>query len=116
MLDYDRTSIILSQCFNDIASDLILRQSASRALLSFIDFAASFLTLDNDASDKKEAENEDGYIWTRKRIQKIVLRFFLLKISETMNKEISSQKFLSTEIDMSIHKVCGTTLCRIPYS
>lgn len=120
-LGHDRASIVLSQCFNDIASDLILRQTASRALVSFIDFAALFLGSDAKGHDdaksdglmsgnvlNKETETVEGNIWTRKQILKIISKFFLQNMGETMNKEISSPKVLSTEPDMSIHKVRRT--------
>ncbi|CAA6658531.1 unnamed protein product [Spirodela intermedia] len=104
-LGHDRASIVLSQCFNDIASDLILRQTASRALVSFIDFAALFLGCDAKGHDdaksdglmlgnalNKETETVDANVWTRKQILKIIAKFFLQNMGETMNKEISSQK------------------------
>ncbi|XP_078430936.1 ARM repeat superfamily protein isoform X2 [Wolffia australiana] len=103
-LGYDRALIILSQCFNDIASDLILRQAASKALLTFIDFSSLYLSHDCASSEDKQSESVEGFVWTQNHIQKIISKFFLHKMSETMTREICSQKFLNSEVDTSIHK------------
>lgn len=72
--------IILSHAIHDMSSeDLILRQSAYRLLLSFVEFSSQML----DRSDQ-----ESPGAWVRH----ILSNFFLKHMGTAMNKEDSTQK------------------------
>ncbi|MQL78120.1 hypothetical protein Taro_010527 [Colocasia esculenta] len=130
-LGEDCTSVILSQCIYDLSSDLVLRQTASRALASFIQFAASFLSCEVKSNEEvpsdvlvsnvtvdRGVETVDTNTWTRKQILKIIKKSFLRNMGEAMNKEISVQKLLSTEVDISIQKewiiLLREMVCKLP--
>eukprot|EP00268_Persea_americana_P031222 TRINITY_DN30328_c0_g1_i1.p1 TRINITY_DN30328_c0_g1~~TRINITY_DN30328_c0_g1_i1.p1 ORF type:complete len:2757 (-),score=438.74 TRINITY_DN30328_c0_g1_i1:344-7405(-) len=99
--------VILSHCIYDMSSDeLIFRQSATKSLLSFVKFAASFLECeaiggqekllhDNTCSDAIPTAvgtlRDDGS-WTKTRIQRIINKFFLFHMGQAMSKEISIQR------------------------
>lgn len=106
-LKVEHALLILSHCVYDMASDeLIFRQSASRALLSFIHFSASVLNnsesnsaemLFNDGSHEDTTnlivKKEDTVItWTKSCIKQIVNKTFLKNIGDAMTKDISVQK------------------------
>ncbi|CAL9158827.1 unnamed protein product [Musa hybrid cultivar] len=111
--------LILSHCVYDMASDeLIFRQSASRALLSFIHFSASVLNnsesnsaemLFNDGSHEDTTnlivKKEDTVItWTKSCIKQIVNKTFLKNIGDAMTKDISVQKeWIAVLRDMVYH-------------
>lgn len=86
---------ILSHCVYDMSSEeLILRQSASRALQSFLDFSAS--VMNNDVSkysiDDKSRETNTKSICTMDCIQKILEKTYLHNMGVAMTKDMSIQK------------------------
>ncbi|XP_058078049.1 uncharacterized protein LOC131226271 isoform X2 [Magnolia sinica] len=99
--------VILSHCVYDMSSgELILRQSASRALLSFILFAASILEREKMGCQDMQLHDETRALmmpiatgtfnanrsWTEACIQRLINKFFLLHMGEAMSKEMSVQK------------------------
>nr|XP_018626916.1 small subunit processome component 20 homolog isoform X2 [Nicotiana tomentosiformis] len=75
--------IILSHAIHDMSSgDLILRQSAYRLLLSFVEFSSQVL------DRKLKSEQESSGAWVRH----ILSNFFLKHMGTAMNKEDSIQK------------------------
>ncbi|CAL9093376.1 unnamed protein product [Musa textilis] len=118
-LKVEHALLILSHCVYDMASDeLIFRQSASRALLSFIHFSASVLNnsesnsaemLFNDGSHEDTTnlivKKEDTVItWTKSCIKQIVNKTFLKNIGDAMTKDISVQKeWIAVLRDMVYH-------------
>ncbi|WOK99438.1 small subunit processome component [Canna indica] len=106
-LKVEHAMLILSHCVYDMASEeLIFRQSASRALLSFIDFAAlvlnniednsSEMLLDDAAQEISTSQilekREGTYKWTKSCIKQIINTTFLHNIGDAMTKDISVQK------------------------
>ncbi|KAG1347740.1 hypothetical protein COCNU_06G015690 [Cocos nucifera] len=98
---------ILSHCIYDMSSDeLIFRQSASRALLSFIQFAGSIINKETsdcpelllhdgaqeDATDQTVEKNNIRSTWTKACIHQIVKETLLQNMGEAMSKDISIQK------------------------
>ncbi|CAN6446079.1 unnamed protein product [Victoria cruziana] len=94
--------VILSHCVYDMSSEeLLLRQSASKSLLAFVQFSS--IVLDNScekSTDKKSSgEDNSGVIpveadrsWTKASIHRIIHKFLLLHMREAMGKEIVIQK------------------------
>ncbi|MCD9558563.1 U3 snoRNP protein [Datura stramonium] len=75
--------IILSHAIHDMASeDLILRQSAYRLLLSFVEFSSQML------GKELKSEQESSGTW----IRHILSNFFLKHMGTAMNKEDTVQK------------------------
>ncbi|XP_010938573.1 uncharacterized protein [Elaeis guineensis] len=98
---------VLSHCIYDMSSDeLIFRQSASRALLSFIHFAGSIVNgetsdcrelhvhdgAQEDATDQTVEKNNTSSTWTKACVQQIVKKTLLQNMGEAMSKDISIQK------------------------
>lgn len=88
---------ILSHCVYDMSSDeLIFRQSASRALQSFLGFSASVMNSDPGGSVEtatvKPGDNNSRNICTKGRIQQILERTYLHNMGTAMSKDISVQK------------------------
>ncbi|KAJ8506605.1 hypothetical protein OPV22_007491 [Ensete ventricosum] len=118
-LKVEHALLILSHCGYDMASaELIFRQSAYRALLSFIRFSAS--VLNNSESNSAEmlfidgshedttnliVKKEDTVItWTKTCIKQIVNKTFLKNIGDAMTKDISVQKeWIAVLRDMVYH-------------
>jgi U3 small nucleolar RNA-associated protein 20 len=85
---------ILSHCVYDMSSEeLILRQSASRALQLFLEF--STLVMNNDVSkysiDDKSRENNTRSICMMGCTQKILEKTYLHNMGVAMTKDISIQ-------------------------
>lgn len=88
---------ILSHCVYDMSSEeLIFRQSASRALQSFLEFSASIMNNDSECSsetpDIKHGETNSSSTCTKGRIQPILERTYLHNMGLAMCKDISVQK------------------------
>ncbi|KAM3330839.1 hypothetical protein ACQJBY_027135 [Aegilops geniculata] len=88
---------ILSHCVYDMSSDeLIFRQSASRALQSFLGFSASVMNSDPGSSVEtatvKPGDSNSRNICTKGRIQQILERTYLHNMGTAMSKDISVQK------------------------
>ncbi|XP_042384346.1 U3 small nucleolar RNA-associated protein 20-like isoform X1 [Zingiber officinale] len=103
-LKVEHVMLILSHCVYDMSHvELIFRQSASNALLSFIHFAASVLENSEDNSSKMLLNNETQEVpedhilkkedsqskWTKKSIKQIVNTTFLSNVGGALNKDIS---------------------------
>ncbi|XP_010257842.1 PREDICTED: small subunit processome component 20 homolog [Nelumbo nucifera] len=86
--------IILSHCVYDMSSEeLILRQSASRLLLSFFQFAAQILGSEAQGDEQiYEARGDVDISWTKVSVQRIIEKFFLKHMGTAMCKEVSIQK------------------------
>ncbi|ERN01577.1 U3 small nucleolar RNA-associated protein 20 [Amborella trichopoda] len=114
--------VVLSHCVYDMSSEeLLLRQSASRSLLSFVQFAAS--VLDHKAEENKDSllhdqvgeESVPGSLaklkaqgsCTRERMPHIIKKKLLLHIKEAMNKEIIHKEWVSLlrEMVLNLHGI-----------
>lgn len=77
--------VILSHFVHDMSSEeLILRQSAYRLLLLFVEFCGRIL--DEEAKSEKEG------CWSSACIQQIINKFLLKHMGDAMNKEAAVQK------------------------
>uniref|UniRef100_A0A0D9YB09 Uncharacterized protein n=1 Tax=Oryza glumipatula TaxID=40148 RepID=A0A0D9YB09_9ORYZ len=87
----EHVGAILSHCVYDMSSEeLIFRQSASRALQSFLDFSASIMN--NESKHCIEIENNSNGIWTKGSIHQILEKTYLHNMGVAMSKDISIQK------------------------
>ncbi|XP_039133643.1 uncharacterized protein LOC120270649 isoform X2 [Dioscorea cayenensis subsp. rotundata] len=107
VLKEDHALIILSQCVYDMSSEkLVFWQNASRALLSFVQFAGPILNsekkycdeiiskfeLQDDEVNTTQRPNETCVTWMKVSIQMIIENIFLSNMREAMKKDISVQK------------------------
>lgn len=98
---------ILYHCIYDMSSEeLIFRQSASRTLLSFIQFAASIVNSETndcpevllcdgaheDVTDQIVGKNNTSSAWTKACIQRIVKKTLLQNMGDALSKDISFEK------------------------
>ncbi|XP_039847986.1 small subunit processome component 20 homolog isoform X2 [Panicum virgatum] len=94
----EHVGAILSHCVYDMSSEeLIFRQSASRALQSFLDFSASVMNNDEskysvETADDKSGENNSRNICTMSCIEKILEKTYLHNMGVAMTKDVSIQK------------------------
>lgn len=90
----DQSLVILCHCIFDIKSEeLILRQSAYKSLLSFVEFSALIMREGEKAQDlplRTVAVNENR--WTDVHIQHIVNKFLLKHMGEALSKGTTMQK------------------------
>ncbi|XP_074320646.1 uncharacterized protein LOC141657349 isoform X2 [Silene latifolia] len=85
----DQALVILSHCIYDMTSEeIILRQSAYRSLLSFIDFSARIIGKEMDEGTMES----DGNVWTNVCIQRVVNKFLLKHMGIAMIKETTLRK------------------------
>ena len=97
-LTEEHVGAILSHCVYDMSSEeLIFRQSASRALQSFLDFSASVMNNDEskysvETADDKSGENNSRNICTMSCIEKILEKTYLHNMGVAMTKDVSIQK------------------------
>lgn len=106
-LRVDHAVVVLSHCVYDMSSEeLIFRQSASRSLQSFIEFASSILSRDVKDSQEMLSHDRAGLVtknlvpdtvdnsttWSNSCIQQIIKRTFLQNMGKAMGKDISIQK------------------------
>lgn len=76
--------VILSHAVHDMSSEeLILRQSAFRLLLSYIEFSAEILEQEMKSDDQSCSES---------CVHRIINKFFFKHMGDAMNKEASTQK------------------------
>ena len=92
----NRAVIILSHCIYDMSSDeLILRHSAYRLLVSFVEFSVQILRLevksDHEISDAMVTSIADG-CWTKACIQRLINKFLLKHMTDVMGKETTVHK------------------------
>ncbi|XP_057982940.1 uncharacterized protein LOC131167895 isoform X2 [Malania oleifera] len=91
----DHALMILSHCIYDVSSEeLILRQSAFRSLLSFVEFSAQILAheLRNHSEMPEVMISSADEGWTGVCILRIINKFLLKHMREAMNKETSVHK------------------------
>lgn len=97
-LSDEQALIVMSHCVYDISSeDLIVRQSASSALISFIDFSSNLLNQKAQPCDLVENLNivqANSCTWTNSRIKRIIKKIFLQNIGQAMGKGSSAQKVI----------------------
>lgn len=88
---------ILSHAVHDMSSEeLILRQSAFRLLLSFIEFSGEILN----------GSLKSDLIWSEASIQHIVNKFFLKHMGNAMTKEGAVKKVLNLYLQFFlVHQV-----------
>uniref|UniRef100_A0ACD5UJH9 Uncharacterized protein n=1 Tax=Avena sativa TaxID=4498 RepID=A0ACD5UJH9_AVESA len=96
-MQIEHIGAILSHCVYDMSSEeLIFRQSASRALQSFLGFSASVMDNDHKCSIEtatvKPGENNSRSVCTKGHIQQILERTYLHNMGSAMCKDISVQK------------------------
>ena len=88
--------VILSHCVYDMSSnELILRHSAYRLLVSFVEFSIQILRLevksDHEMPEAMVTSIADG-CWTEACIQRMINKFLLKHMADAMGKETSVQK------------------------
>ncbi|KAJ8770561.1 hypothetical protein K2173_018052 [Erythroxylum novogranatense] len=91
----DHALVVLSHCIYDMSSEeLILRNSAYRSLLSFVDFSALTLgaELKNHCGMDGEMIASTEGCWTRVGIQQMVKKFLLKHLGNAMNAGSSVRK------------------------
>ncbi|KAJ3705626.1 hypothetical protein LUZ61_009331 [Rhynchospora tenuis] len=85
----EQAMTVLSHCVFDMSSEeLIFRQSASRALQSFLQFAAPILNGDGDSTGNDVAP----VVWKKASVMQIVERIYLHQMGDAMSKDLSVQK------------------------
>ncbi|KAM7259266.1 hypothetical protein ACFE04_015007 [Oxalis oulophora] len=94
-IEEDHTTVILSHCVYDMSTDeLILRHSAYRALLCFVDFSADVLeqevTKCSEVPDPMITTVES--IWTSARIHRVLNNILMKHLGNAMNKGSSVKK------------------------
>lgn len=83
--------VILSHFVHDMSSEeLILRQSAYRLMLLFVEFCGQIL--DQEVKSEKEG------CWSRASIQHIINNFLLKHMGDAMNKEATVQKVYASSL------------------
>lgn len=93
----EHVNAILSHCVYDMSSEeLIFRQSASRALQSFLEFSASVLNNEPNYStgtaDVQPGKNKTQNISTKGYIQQTIEKTYLHNMGVAMTKDTSIQK------------------------
>ncbi|KAI3837631.1 hypothetical protein MKX03_029756 [Papaver bracteatum] len=89
----DHALVILSHAVHDLSSEeLIIRQSASRLLLSFIQFSAKVLGSDPMDCEDMIEPMVVSETWTKKCVEPIIKNFILKHMGEAMSREISIQR------------------------
>lgn len=93
-IEVDHSLVILSHCVRDMSSDeLILRHSAYRSLLSFVEFSS--LILNRERCNTHEVmQAVDGGLWTIGSIQRIINKFILKRMGEAMTRGSNVKKVL----------------------
>lgn len=86
--------VVLSQCMHDMSSEeLILRHSAYRCLLSFVEFSSSVLG-QGGISHQESSDNITLYdnSWSKESIMRLTNKFIFKHMGEAMNRETSVKK------------------------
>lgn len=87
--------VIFSHCVYDMSSEeLILRHSAYRSLLSFVEFSTQILGEGGKGDQEmtcKMTTCDDGY-WTRESIQRIINKFLLKHMGNALSRETTMKK------------------------
>lgn len=89
----EQAMTVLSHCVYDMSSEeLIFRQSASRALQSFLQFAAPILNGDDNSS---EIIDGTAVVWKKASVMQIMERIYLHHMGDAVCKDMSVQKVLT---------------------
>ncbi|KAI3984708.1 hypothetical protein MKX01_039325 [Papaver californicum] len=89
----DHALVILSHTVHDLSSEeLIIRQSASRLLLSFIQFSSKVLGSDPMDCEEMIEPMAASETWTKACVERIIKNFILKHMGEAMSREISIQR------------------------
>ncbi|KAI3979780.1 hypothetical protein MKX01_013875 [Papaver californicum] len=89
----DHAIVILSHAVHDLSSEeLIIRQSASRLLLSFIQFSSKVLGSDPMDCEEMIEPMAASETWTKACVERIIKNFILKHMGEAMSREISIQR------------------------
>ncbi|RZC52306.1 hypothetical protein C5167_020735 [Papaver somniferum] len=89
----DHTLVILSHAVHDLSSEeLIIRQSAYRLLLSFIQFSSEVLGSDPMDCEEMIEPVVASETWTKEYVESIIKNFILKHMGEAMSREISIQR------------------------
>lgn len=84
----DHALVVLSHCVYDMSSDeLILRHSAYKSLVSFVEFSVAILC----GEDQNQMTDSDG-CWTRACIHRIINKFLLRYMGNAMKKRSPVRK------------------------
>ncbi|KAA0033350.1 U3 small nucleolar RNA-associated protein 20 [Cucumis melo var. makuwa] len=86
--------VVLSQCMHDMSSEeLILRHSAYRCLLSFVEFSSSVLG-QGGISHQETIDNITLYdsSWSKESVMRLTNKFIFKHMGEAMNRETSVKK------------------------
>ncbi|KAL9664606.1 hypothetical protein QQ045_020011 [Rhodiola kirilowii] len=103
----DHAVLILSHFVYDLSSEeIILRHSAYRSLLSFVDFASSVLS-QNLTDDGGEVTMTDinNRSWTEEHILRIVNKILINHLGNAMSKPIPGQKEWVELLQHMVHKL-----------
>lgn len=86
--------VVLSQCVHDMSSEeLILRHSAYRALLSFVEFSSSILGQGGmDHHEQIDDMTLSDNRWSKMCIMRVTNKFILKHMGQAMNRETSVKK------------------------
>lgn len=93
----DHALLILSQCIHDLSSsELIIRHSAYRALLAFVDFCAQIVNCkEKDNQEKPEAmEVVENHSWTKSSVHRVVEKILIKHIGDSMKSGAPIKKVL----------------------
>lgn len=91
-IEVDHSLVILSHCVRDMSSDeMILRHSAYRSLLSFVEFSSLILNRERCNTREVMQAVDDG-LWTIGSIQRIINKFILKRMGEAMTRGSSVKK------------------------
>ena len=90
---HDQTLVILSHCVFDMSSqELILRHSAYRLLLVFVEFAASLLIDVKDDCKMLHSRTASDGGWTGESVKRIISKFLLRHLGSAMKGEDSVKR------------------------
>ncbi|KDO50652.1 hypothetical protein CISIN_1g042789mg [Citrus sinensis] len=91
-IEVDHSLVILSHCVRDMSSDeMILRHSAYRSLLSFVEFSSLILNRERCNTREVMQAVDDG-LWTIGSIQRIINKFILKRMGEAMTRGSNVKK------------------------
>lgn len=91
----DHALLVLSQCVHDMSSsELIIKHSAYRALLAFVDFCAQIVNCEEkDNQEMPEAMVVvENHSWTKSSIHQIVEKFIMKHIGDAMKNGATIKK------------------------
>lgn len=84
----DHALVLLSHCVYDMSSEeLILRNSAYRSLLNFVEFCALILgEVESQYKIHQVIPTGGNYCWTKACVQRIINKFLLKHMGNTMKE------------------------------